>query len=287
MNYRHIYHAGNFADVFKHIIVTRIVEYLKRKEKAFRVIDTHAGIGIYNLSSLEAHKTGEWREGIQRFLSAPISEDLKTLLDPWCNIIDALNEGEKEIVFYPGSPVLIRQLLRKQDRLTAIELHSEDYHVLAKKFSGDYQTKVLHLDGWLALNSHLPPKEKRGFILVDPPFEKPSEFSRLIEGLSKAHRRFPGGTYALWYPVKYEKEVENFLHALHQTGIPKILQLEMRIRKSTIPPKMSGSGMILINPPYLLEEEMKKLSPFLISRLGQDKNAQITHRWLQKEHVSC
>ncbi|WP_208435242.1 23S rRNA (adenine(2030)-N(6))-methyltransferase RlmJ [Bartonella phoceensis] len=287
MNYRHIYHAGNFADVFKHIIVTRIIEYLKHKEKAFRVIDTHAGIGIYDLSSLEARKTGEWREGAQRLFSAPIPEDLKALLGPWYDIVDKLNKGEKEILFYPGSPVVIRQLLRKQDRLTAIELHDEDYHILAKSFSGDYQTKVLHLDGWLSLNAHLPPKEKRGFILVDPPFEKPGEFARLIEGLVKAHRRFPGGVYALWYPVKYDKEIENFLYALYQTGIPKILQLEMRIRKSSLPPTMNGSGMILINPPYLIEEEVKKLSPFLLARLGQDKNARITHEWIQKEHSLC
>lgn len=287
MNYRHIYHAGNFADVFKHIIVTRIVEYLKRKEKAFRVIDTHAGIGIYDLSSLEACKTGEWREGVQRLLSAPIPEDLKTLLSPWCNIIDLLNKGEKELLFYPGSPIVIRQLLRKQDRLTAIELHKEDYRILAKNFAGDYKTKVLHLDGWLSLNAHLPPKEKRGLILVDPPFENTGEFFRLIDGLMKAYRRFPGGIYALWYPVKYDREIEKFLHALYQTGIPKILQLEMRVRKSSIPPTMNGSGIILINPPYLLEEEMKKLSPFLIHRLGQDKYARIIHQWIQKEHSLC
>lgn len=287
MNYRHIYHAGNFADVFKHIIVTRIVEYLKRKEKAFRVIDTHAGIGIYDLSSLEAYKTGEWRAGVWRLLSAPIPEDLKTLLSPWCNIIDLLNGGEKELLFYPGSPFVIRQLLRKQDRLTAIELHDEDYRILAQNFAGDYQTKVLHLDGWLSLNAHLPPKEKRGLILVDPPFEKTGEFSRLIDGLMKAYRRFPGGIYALWYPVKYDREIENFLHALYQTGIPQILQLEMRVRKSSIPPTMNGSGIILINPPYLLEEEMKKLTPFLIHRLGQDKYARIIHQWIQKEHSLC
>ncbi|AQX19498.1 23S rRNA (adenine(2030)-N(6))-methyltransferase RlmJ [Bartonella sp. WD16.2] len=283
MNYRHIYHAGNFADVFKHIIVTRIVEYLKRKEKAFRVIDTHAGIGLYNLSSLEAHKTGEWRDGVGRLLSTPIPEDVKTLLHPWCNVIDTINKGNKKFKFYPGSPIFIRQLLRKQDRLTAIELHKEDYQTLANNFVGDYQTKVLHLNGWLSLNSHLPPKEKRGFILVDPPFEKTGEFSRLIDGVVKAYRRFSGGTYALWYPVKYNKEIENFLHALHKTGIPKILQLEMHIRKKITPTTMNGSGMILINPPYLLEEEIQKLSPFLINRLGQDKSAQITYKWLHKE----
>ncbi|WP_019223887.1 23S rRNA (adenine(2030)-N(6))-methyltransferase RlmJ [Bartonella rattaustraliani] len=285
MNYRHIYHAGNFADVFKHIIVTRIVEYLKRKEKAFRVIDTHAGIGIYDLSSAEAQKTGEWYEGVQRLLSAPLPENLKTLLQPWYDIIDTFNKGKKEVLFYPGSPVLIRQLLRKQDRLTAIELHDKDYHILAKNFAGDYQTKILHLDGWLSLNAHLPPKEKRGLILVDPPFEKPGEFSRLVEGLMKAYRRFSGGIYALWYPIKYDEDIQTFLHALHQTKIPKILQLEMRVRKNAIFPTMHGSGMIVINPPYLLEEEIKTLSPFLLARLGQDKNAQITHKWLQKEHL--
>ncbi|KEG20028.1 23S rRNA (adenine(2030)-N(6))-methyltransferase RlmJ [Bartonella bacilliformis] len=284
MNYRHIYHAGNFADVFKHVIITRIVEYLKRKEKAFRVIDTHAGIGLYDLSSLEAQKTGEWREGIGRILSNPIPEDLQTLLDPWLDVIYAFNQkNNRKITFYPGSPILIRKLLRKQDRLTAIELHDEDYQTLANNFSGDYQTKVLHLNGWLSLNAHLPPKEKRGFILVDPSFENPGEFSRLIEGLAKAYRRFPGGIYALWYPVKYDKDIENFLHTLHKTDIPKILQLEMRIRKNSIVPMMNGSGLILINPPYLLEEEMRKISLFLITCLRQDKSAHITYQWINGE----
>ncbi|OPB31835.1 23S rRNA (adenine(2030)-N(6))-methyltransferase RlmJ [Bartonella sp. AR 15-3] len=280
MNYRHIYHAGNFADVFKHIIVTRIIEYLKRKEKAFRVIDTHAGIGLYDLSSVEAHKTEEWCEGVKRLLSIPIPQDLKELLAPWYSVIFAFNKGAKEIVFYPGSPILIRQLLRKKDRLTAIELHREDYQILARHFSGDYQTKILHLNGWLSLNSHLPPKERRGLIFIDPSFEQPGEFSRFIEGIVKAYRRFSGGVYALWYPVKYDKEIEVFLHALQKTEIPKILQLEMRIRKSASPPKMDGSGMILINPPYLLEDEIKKIGPFLINHLGQDKYAHIIQKWL-------
>ncbi|AQX21523.1 23S rRNA (adenine2030-N6)-methyltransferase [Bartonella sp. CDC_skunk] len=280
MNYRHIYHAGNFADVFKHIIVTRIIEYLKRKEKAFRVIDTHAGIGLYDLSSVEAHKTGEWREGIGRLLSIPIPRDLKELLAPWYDVIFAINKGTKEIAFYPGSPILIRQLLRKKDRLTAIELHREDYQILASHFSGDYQTKILHLNGWLSLNSHLPPKEKRGLIFIDPCFEQPGEFSRFIEGIVKAYRRFSGGVYALWYPVKYNKEIELFLHALHKTEIPKILQLEMHIGKSVSPPKMNGSGMILINPPYLLEDEIKKIAPFLINHLGRDEHAHIIQKWL-------
>ncbi|WP_407965046.1 23S rRNA (adenine(2030)-N(6))-methyltransferase RlmJ [Bartonella sp. C271] len=280
MNYRHIYHAGNFADVFKHIIVTRIIEYLKRKEKAFRVIDTHAGIGLYDLSSAEAHKTEEWREGVGRLLSIPIPQDLKELLAPWYNVIFAINKRTKEIVFYPGSPILVRQLLRKKDRLTAIELHHEDYQILARHFSGDYQTKILHLNGWLSLNSHLPPKEKRGLIFIDPSFEQPGELSRFIEGIVKAYRRFSGGVYALWYPVKYDKEIEIFLYALQKTEIPKILQLEMRIRKSASPPKMDGSGMILINPPYLLEDEIKKIGPFLINHLGQDKHAHIIQKWL-------
>ncbi|ALE03957.1 23S rRNA (adenine(2030)-N(6))-methyltransferase RlmJ [Bartonella ancashensis] len=283
MNYRHIYHAGNFADVFKHIIITRIIEYLKRKDKAFRVIDTHAGIGLYDLSSLEARKTEESQDGIKRFLLAPIPEEPKILLDPWLHIIDIFNLGKKNITFYPGSPMLIRKLLRKQDRLTAIELHNSDYQTLANNFAGDYQTKILHLDGWLSLNSHLPPKERRGMILVDPPFEKLDEFSCFIEKIIKAYRRFPGGIYALWYPVKHDKKIEHFLNRLHETGISKILQLEMHIRKSSELPKMNGSGMILINPPYILEEEIKKLSPLLITRLGQDESARITHKWLRKE----
>lgn len=285
MNYRHIYHAGNFADVFKHLIVARIIEYLKKKNHAFRVIDTHAGVGVYDLSSEEAQKTGEWIDGIGRILGKPIKPEIEPLIKPWLDVVVGLNAAQDKLTRYPGSPILIRKLLRKQDRLTAIELHETDYKKLAGNFSGDYQARIIHLDGYLALGAHVPPKEKRGLILVDPPFEKTDEFERLVDGLIKAYKRFPGGIYALWYPVKHYNELNWFMNELKGTGIAKILRLELRIRQRSQTPGLDGCGMIIVNPPYVLSEEMKQLKPLLLERLAQDSHAQLIDEWLNGEAV--
>ena len=285
MNYRHIYHAGNFADVFKHLIIARIIEYLKKKDHAFRVIDTHAGTGIYDLSSDEAQKTGEWIDGIGRILSKPIDRQIEPLVNSWLDVVFALNGSKEKLTRYPGSPVLIRKLLRKQDRLTAIELHEADYKKLAVNFTGDYQARIIHLDGYLALGAHVPPKEKRGLILVDPPFEKTDEFERLVEGLIKAYKRFPGGIYALWYPVKHYNELNWFMNELKGTGIAKILRLELRIKQRSQTPGLDGCGMIIVNPPYVLPKEMKQLKAFLLDRLAQDDHAQIIEEWINGEAV--
>lgn len=285
MNYRHIYHAGNFADVFKHIVLSRIIDYLKRKEHAFRVIDTHAGIGIYDLSSKEAQKTGEWLEGVGRFLETPIAPNLKSIIQPWLDIVLELNGGSKIINRYPGSPYLIRRLLRQQDRLTAIELHETDFQQLLSNFSGDYQAKIINLDGYLALGAHVPPKEKRGAVLVDPPFEKDDEFSKLVTGLVKAYRRFSGGVYALWYPVKHYHELNKFINELAATGIPKILRLELRIRERSQIVGLDGCGMIVVNPPYIMEEEITLIKPLLLDRLAKDDHAQLIIEWIRGETV--
>jgi 23S rRNA (adenine2030-N6)-methyltransferase len=217
VNYRHAYHAGNFADVVKHVVLSRLVEYLKQKDKAFRVIDTHAGIGRYDLSSTEAQKTGEWRGGIGRLVDAALDPPAAALLAPYLEAVRSLNPqgGVKK---YPGSPLIVRHLMRKQDRLSAIELHRQDAGKLRTLFQGDFQTRVIELDGWLALGAHLPPKEKRGLVLVDPPFEEQGEFDRLVDGLRKAHKRWQGGIYALWYPVKDRKAVAAFRKALVQSA---------------------------------------------------------------------
>ncbi|KXF77736.1 lactate dehydrogenase [Paramesorhizobium deserti] len=289
MNYRHAYHAGNFADVFKHVVLTRIVEYLKRKEQAFRVIDTHAGIGRYDLAGTEAGKTAEWRQGIARLVEAAstgaIPPDAGALLAPYLDVIRAENPGDG-LDTYPGSPLLARSLMRKQDRLSAIELHPDDARVLSELFAGDHQVRVIHLDGWLALGAHLPPKEKRGLVLVDPPFEKAGEFDRLVDGLTRAHKRFSGGTYALWYPVKDRQEVKRFVGRLHETGIAKILRLELAIRPPSPEPRLDGSGMIIVNPPYTLEDEMKLLLPCLTELLAEAKGASFTIEWVRGEHVA-
>lgn len=282
MNYRHAYHAGNFADVAKHVIVTRIVEYLKQKDKAFRVIDTHAGIGLYNLDEGEAARTGEWQDGIAKVIDAKMPAPIAELLAPWLNAVRSVN-SDKGLRKYPGSPKLVRMLMRKNDRLSAIELHPEDAKILARQFEGDYQVRVIELDGWLALGAHLPPKEKRGLVLVDPPFEEGSEFARLVNGLRAAHARWPNGIYALWYPLKDRKSVATFLKDLKETGIPKVLNAELYIRGPSPQPRLDGSGMIIVNPPFKLAEELALIFPELMRLMQQDKGGFWRVDWVNGE----
>jgi len=282
MNYRHAYHAGNFADVMKHAILVRVIEYLKRKEKPFRVIDTHAGVGLYSLFSEEAQKTGEWQNGIGRLLAAPPGSEAGNLLQPLLEVVRAVNTAG-EMGFYPGSPLIARHLLRKQDRLTAIELHPEDVQLLKQNFGGDHQVRVIELDGWLALGAHLPPKERRGLVLTDPPFEKEGEFTRMVDSLKKAHRRWPTGIYAFWYPVKDRKAVDRFRQALAESGVPDILDVALTIRPPAPEARLDGSGMIVVNPPYVLKEELRVLLPILAERLGEDGKGDFSLTQLTKE----
>lgn len=282
MNYRHIYHAGNFADILKHIILTRIIEYFKLKEKAFRVIDTHAGPGLYDLLAREAQKTNEYKNGLESFLAQEFSQAALNLLAPWRDAISQFNEAEK-LQFYPGSPLLIRRLLRKQDRLTAIELHPTDFTKLQTNLAGDYQSKTIKLDGWLALKAQLPVKENRAIVLVDPPFEEANEHQRLVYGLAQAYKRCATATYILWYPIKYYSTHKNFIKSLAELGIAKITNIELFIHsfdktikesdKTKSP--MSGCGLILVNAPYVLVDELQILGPYLIKGLGQTEKASL------------
>ncbi|WP_048647697.1 23S rRNA (adenine(2030)-N(6))-methyltransferase RlmJ [Nitratireductor soli] len=282
MNYRHAYHAGNFADVVKHAIMARIVDYLKHKDKAFRVIDTHAGIGLYDLSSPQAQKTGEWRGGIGRLMEARLDGEIARLLNPLLDAVRAVNQGDA-ITRYPGSPRIVRHLLRKQDRLTAIELHPADAETLKAEFAGDHQVRVIELDGWLALGAHLPPKEKRGLVLIDPPFEQEGEFGRIVSRLTRAHQRWPGGIYAVWYPIKDHQAVAAFRTALAQSGIADVIDISVETRPPSPEARLDGTGMIIVNPPYLLEEEMRLALPALASLLGQDGQGHASFKRLAQE----
>lgn len=285
MNYRHIYHAGNFADVLKHAVLARLVTYMQQKEKAFRVLDTHAGIGLYDLSSEEAQKTGEWRDGIGRLLEGDLPAPVAAILEPYLATVRELNSGS-ELTRYPGSPKLVRMLFRPQDRLSAMELHPDDYETLHRLFDGDFQSRVTELDGWLALGAHLPPKEKRGLILVDPPFEIEGEYERLTEGLAKGYRRFAGGTFCLWYPLKKNAPIKAFHEALKALEIPKMLCAELSVRSDRETTGLSGSGLIIVNPPFTLKGELDLLLPFLKTRLGQDRFASTRCFWLRGEEAA-
>lgn len=282
MNYRHKYHAGNFADVLKHAVLTRIVCYLKKKEKAFRVIDTHAGSGLYSLSSAEAEKTAEWKDGIGRLMSSELPEAAQILLEPYVSAVRAINTG-KTLDRYPGSPKLVRDLLRKQDRLSAIELHPDDCNRLRDLFDGDFQTRVIALDGWLALGGHVPPKEKRGLVLVDPPFEKEGEFDRIVDGLARAHRRWANGTYCLWYPIKSGNRAVAFHDKIRALGINRILCVELNVFDQMETTTLAGSGLVIINPPFTLYRELEVLLPALQGCLSQSPRADFRLFWIRED----
>ncbi|WP_269580664.1 23S rRNA (adenine(2030)-N(6))-methyltransferase RlmJ [Roseibium sp. Sym1] len=272
MNYRHAYHAGNIGDVLKHIVLARLISYFQRKDKAFRILDTHAGIGVYDLASEETRKTGEWQQGIAKVLDADMPAPVAELLEPWLDVVRALNpEGGLRI--YPGSPEVARRLLRKNDRLTLTELHPQDFRMLSEHFAGDHQVKAIHLDGWLAMGSFLPPKEKRGLVLIDPAFEVTDEFTRMGEAILKAYRKWPGGTYALWYPLKDARAIRRMHDSFADAGVKDVLALELTVGKSGPDTRMLGSGMTLINPPYTLADEMRLVLPWLTDVLHQGPGA--------------
>jgi 23S rRNA (adenine2030-N6)-methyltransferase len=274
MNYRHVYHAGNFADVLKHAILARCLMHLKAKEAAFRVIDTHAGIGFYDLRGEAASKTAEWQDGIGRLLAAELPPDIAELLAPYLEVVKAL-KAFKGRDFYPGSPEISRQMTRAEDRMIFVEKHPQDARKLAESFNFDGRAKILELDGYTALKACVPPKERRGLVLIDPPFEERDEFQVLLQSFVSAYRKWPTGMYLLWYPVKNREETKRFLVGLSEAGIPKILRAELRVKALFDAGGLAGSGLIIVNPPWRLMEELNTLLPWLDRLLLQDEG----HGW--------
>lgn len=272
MNYRHAYHAGNIGDVLKHVVLARLIVYFQRKDKAFRILDTHAGIGEYDLASEETRKTGEWQQGVGKVLGTECPAEVAELLRPWLSVVETLNP-DGGLTRYPGSPMVARNLLRKTDRMTLTELHPADFETLSALFAGDFQVKTIHLDGWMALGSFLPPKEKRGIVLIDPAFEATDEFERMTNAVIKGWKKWSGGTFALWYPVKDIRAIGRMHDAFADAGVRDVLKLALNVGKSGPDTRMLGSAMTLINPPFTLADEMRKVLPWLCDTLHQGPGA--------------
>jgi len=282
VNYRHAFHAGNFADVFKHAVLCRILDYLRTKPAPFRVIDTHAGAGLYDLAGSEASRGGEWRDGIARLMAAPLAAPVAALLAPYLEVVGALNERGR-LKTYPGSPALARAWLRPQDRLIVCEVEPRAAAALRQNLRGDVRIKTLEIDGWTALGAYVPPKERRGLVLVDPPFEEDSDFHRLSHGLAEAHRKWATGIYALWYPIKDRGEPDALAKRLRRSGIAKMLRAELNVAPLGEPTRLNGCGMILVNPPWTLESELSVLLPALAGILGRDGKGALRLDWLTRE----
>jgi 23S rRNA (adenine2030-N6)-methyltransferase len=266
MNYRHAFHAGNFADVMKHALLVRLIAYLKRKETPFRIVDTHAGVGLYDLGADEAARTGEWTGGVGR-LDEPFAPEVETILAPYRAVLADVR-ARHGATAYPGSPAIAREMLRPGDQAVAVELHPADHAALAARYTGAHVMKVLHLDGWTALHSLVPPKERRGLVLVDPPFEEPGELERLPAEILRALRKWPTGIYAGWYPIKDARTVDRALQAF--AGAPRpVLRLELLVDRPDDPARLNGCGLVVVNPPWTLADEAGLLLPALAERLSR------------------
>lgn len=265
MNYRHAFHAGNFADCMKHALLLWLIEALQQKPSPIFVLDTHAGAGAYDLESGPAQRTGEWRAGIDRLL-----EDPPVALAAYVRLVRRLG-------LYPGSPALIRALLRPGDRLACCELHPEEAFELRRRFAREKQVAVHQRDAWEALGALLPPKEHRGLVLIDPPFEDPQEFSRLAQGLASAQARFRSGVLAAWYPIKHRGPVRGFHTVLQQTGIPDIVVAELLLQEPVDPARLNGCGLVVVNPPFRFELAAPGILTALLERLRRHPHEGESH----------
>ena len=263
MNYRHAFHAGNFCDVAKHALAVALLRGLLAKPKPFRVLDTHAGIGAYDLSAPEPQRTGEWRDGIGR-----VADSGDPALADYLGLVRQAGYPAT----YPGSPALIRALLRPDDRLALCELHPDDHAVLRARYRGDAQVAVHRRDAWEALEALTPFPERRGLVLIDPPFEKEGEFERLAAALASLRHRFRAGVLAAWYPVKHRAPVRAFHHALQDAGVADCVAAEIVLREPTDPTRLNGCGLLVANAPFGFEDNARAILAALLARVARGED---------------
>ncbi|MGZ8165573.1 MAG: 23S rRNA (adenine(2030)-N(6))-methyltransferase RlmJ [Methylobacter sp.] len=266
LSYRHSFHAGNFADVLKHLILIRILEHLRKKDKPFCCIDTHAGPGQYALDEDYALKNREFENGISKLWQRG---DLPECVAGYVKIIKQFNNSDR-LTRYPGSPLIIKQLLRTQDRLFLYELHSTEITLLTAAINKDRRIKAFHADGLHSCIGLLPPNERRGLILIDPSYEIKNDYAQVTEALIKMHKRFAGGIYALWYPVVERSRIQELERTIQTSGIKNVHLFELGIKADAGTYGMTSSGMIVVNPPWTLAADMHQALPVLADILGNN-----------------
>ncbi|MDG2917572.1 23S rRNA (adenine(2030)-N(6))-methyltransferase RlmJ [Bisgaard Taxon 10/6] len=280
LSYRHSFHAGNHADVLKHIVLILIIENLQLKEKGFYYLDTHAGVGRYRLFGDEAEKTAEFEEGIARLWER---DDLPPEVKRYVDQIKRLNYGGKALRYYAGSPLIAAQLLRPQDRALLTELHPSDFPLLRNNFKEYANIVTKRDDGFRQLKATLPPKERRGLVLIDPPYELKEDYDLVVQAVEEGYKRFATGVYAVWYPVVLRQQTKRIVRGLERSGIRKILQIELAVRPDSDQRGMTASGMIVINPPWQLETQMKSILPYLTEVLVPAGTGKWSLNWITPE----
>ena len=289
MNYRHHYHAGNYADVFKHVLLLQLIRAMQRKEKGFLYLDTHAGRGGYDLSVPSVRPDGRARDpehpaGIGRLWNVP---GVPPVLEDYLALVRRFNDRQgatgPELKFYPGSPWLAKLLLRPQDRMVLCELRPDDAEALDFEFARESRVRVQVIDGYTGLKAMLPPPEKRALVLVDPPFENRNEFDDIRRGLGHALRRLPGAVCAVWYPVTERAKAEDFLRGLIELPPVPALFAELDIAGDSAQLRMKGCGLLVLNPPWQIENEIRSVLPALVERLQIDRGAVARCDWLVPE----
>lgn len=279
LSYRHSYHAGNHADVLKHIVLSLCIESLKEKEKPFLYLDTHSGAGRYLLQSEHAEKTGEYQAGIGRIWNR---DDIPELLSPYFSVLKYYNRNE-QLKYYPGSPLIAKHLLREDDKLHLTELHIADSTLLRHEFLKEKRTKVLREDGYQQLKSQLPPLSRRGIILLDPSYEMKEDYQVVVKAIQEGYKRFSTGIYALWYPVVSRTQTQRMIKGLTDSGIKNILQIELAVKPDNTQKGMTASGMIVINPPWRLASQMQSIMPWLHAALVPENVGSYTVKQLVEE----
>ncbi len=273
MNYRHSYHAGSFADVFKHVVLITLLQALQQKDKPFCYLDTHAGIGCYDLAGKEAKKTKEFTSGITQLVKQ--HDNLPPEIEVFLQCIQKINSEDlnedNAPRYYPGSPRIARCFLRPQDKMILTELHPQDAATLKQEFWNDKQVAVHEKDGYLALKAFLPPKERRGLVFIDPPFEQENEVDQICRALKMALQRWESGIYAIWYPIKEKRFIYNLRRKLQVLNIQKMLVAELSIYPEDSPLSLNGSGIAIINPPWQLDKRLQALVPWLWRALSPEK----------------
>lgn len=288
MNYRHQFHAGNFADVMKHVLLGQLIHALQKKEKGFLILDTHSGRGSYDLARAEVGQTlkrvPEHPAGFGRVAGAkelpPALQEYRELVR---NFDQAQGNFDGPVRFYPGSPWIARRLMRPQDRLALCELQEDECLALRAAFAGEERTAVHELDGYTGLRAMLPPPEKRALVLIDPPYEAQDEWARLVSGLGGALKRFPSGVYAVWYPLTERARLDAFAEELLALRPPPTLVAELEIAGEASGLRMRGCGLVIINPPWQFEAEAKPVLEWMARELAQGPGARASLRWLVSE----